>query len=81
MSTSRTGSGTGAVHTAPGHGVDDYKVGLQYNLKVENPVGGNGVYLPTSPIFAGEHIYKANPKIIAALTEATKLWAHVADQT
>ncbi|MDQ9817269.1 class I tRNA ligase family protein, partial [Acinetobacter bereziniae] len=56
-------SGTGAVHTAPGHGADDYKVGLQYNLKVENPVGGNGVYLPTAPIFAGEHIYKANPKI------------------
>ena len=72
------GSGTGAVHTAPGHGVDDYKVGLIYNLKVENPVGGNGVYLPTSPIFPGEHIYKANPKIIAALTEGGKLWAHVA---
>jgi isoleucyl-tRNA synthetase len=71
-------SGTGAVHTAPGHGVDDYKVGLLYNLKVDNPVGGNGVYLPTAPIFAGEHIYKANPKIIAALSEAEKLWAHVA---
>ena len=71
-------SGTGAVHTAPGHGVDDYKVGLLYNLKVDNPVGGNGVYLPTAPIFAGEHIYKANPKIIAALSEAGKLWAHVA---
>ncbi|MCO8044708.1 isoleucine--tRNA ligase [Acinetobacter bohemicus] len=70
-------SGTGAVHTAPGHGVDDYKVGLQYNLKVDNPVGGNGVYLPTSPIFAGEHIYKANPKIIAALAESQQLWAHV----
>ena len=70
-------SGTGAVHTAPGHGVDDYKVGLLYNLKVDNPVGGNGVYLPTAPIFAGEHIYKANPKIIAALTESNKLWAHV----
>ena len=71
-------SGTGAVHTAPGHGVDDYKVGLLYNLKVDNPVGGNGVYLPTAPIFAGEHVYKANPKIIAALSEAGKLWAHVA---
>lgn len=69
-------SGTGAVHTAPGHGVDDYKVGLQYNLKVENPVGGNGVYLPTSPIFAGEHIYKANPKIIEALDAVGRLWAH-----
>ena len=70
-------SGTGAVHTAPGHGVDDYKVGLQYNLKVENPVGGNGVYLPTSALFAGEHIYKANPQIIEALSTAGKLWAHV----
>lgn len=70
------GSGTGAVHTAPGHGVDDYKVGLLYNLKVENPVGGNGVYLPTSPIFAGEHIYKANPKIIEALGAVGRLWAH-----
>jgi len=69
-------NGTGAVHTAPGHGVDDYKVGLQYNLTVDNPVGGNGVYLPTAPIFAGEHIYKANPKIIAVLTESGKLWAH-----
>ena len=69
-------SGTGAVHTAPGHGVDDYKVGLLYNLKVENPVGGNGVYLPTAPIFAGEHIYKANPKIIEALGVVGRLWAH-----
>ena len=68
--------GTGAVHTAPGHGVDDYEVGLQYNLKVDNPVGGNGVYLPTAPIFAGEHIYKANPQIIATLAENNKLWAH-----
>ena len=64
------------MHTAPGHGVDDYKVGLIYNLKVDNPVGGNGVYLPTAPIFAGEHIYKANPKIIAALGETGRLWAH-----
>lgn len=69
-------SGTGAVHTAPGHGVDDYKVGLQYNLKVENPVGGNGVYLPNAPIFAGEHIYKANPQIIEALGAVGRLWAH-----
>ncbi|MDS7692581.1 isoleucine--tRNA ligase [Acinetobacter soli] len=69
-------SGTGAVHTAPGHGADDYKVGLQYNLKVDNPVGGNGVYLPSAPIFAGEHIYKANPQIIEALGSVGRLWAH-----
>ena len=63
-------------YTAPGHGADDYKVGLQYNLKVDNPVGGNGVYLPTAPIYAGEHIYKANPKIIEALGAVGRLWAH-----
>lgn len=69
-------SGTGAVHTAPGHGVDDYKVGLQYNLKVDNPVGGNGVYLPTSPVLPGTHIYKANPQIIEQLKQLGKLWRH-----
>jgi isoleucyl-tRNA synthetase len=69
-------SGTGAVHTAPGHGVDDYKVGLQYNLLVDNPVGGNGVYLPTAPIFAGQHIYKANPQIIDQLKQLGKMWKH-----
>lgn len=69
-------SGTGAVHTAPGHGVDDYKVGLQYNLAVDNPVGSNGVYLPTAPVFAGQHIYKANPQIIDNLKTMGKLMAH-----
>lgn len=39
-------------------------------------MGGNGVYLPTAPIFAGEHIYKANPKIIEALGAVGRLWAH-----
>lgn len=69
-------SGTGAVHTAPGHGVDDYKVGLQYNLAVDNPVGSNGVYLPTATLFAGEHIYKANPQIIDNLKTIGKLKSH-----
>ena len=54
-----TDSGTGLVHTAPGHGLDDYIVGLKYNLPVENPVSGTGVYLDSAAVFAGEHIYKA----------------------
>ena len=69
-------SGTGLVHTAPGHGLDDYIVGLKYNLPVENPVGGNGVYLESAAVFAGEHIYKANPKIIAALNDNGHLVSH-----
>ncbi|MFB2538227.1 MULTISPECIES: isoleucine--tRNA ligase [unclassified Acinetobacter] len=70
-------SGTGAVHTAPAHGADDYNVGLKYNLPVENPVAGNGVYLDTAGIFVGEHIYKANPQIIEKLKNEQRLMAHV----
>ena len=67
-----TDSGTGLVHTAPGHGLDDYIVGLKYNLPVENPVSGTGVYLDSAAVFAGEHIYKANPKIsLSLMTMAT----------
>ncbi len=67
--------GTGAVHTAPGHGVEDFAVGQQYGLvantpaHVLNPVGPNGVYLPETPLFEGQHIWKANEAIIAVLRE------------
>jgi isoleucyl-tRNA synthetase len=64
-----TESGTGAVHTAPGHGHDDYIVGQKYGLEVLNPVGDNGVYLPDTEIFGGQHINKANAAIIALLGE------------
>jgi len=60
-------AGTGAVHTAPGHGLDDYIVGQRYNLKVDNPVGGNGCFLPDTPLFAGEHVFTANEKVIDVL--------------
>ncbi|MEP5766302.1 MAG: isoleucine--tRNA ligase [Halieaceae bacterium] len=64
-----TEAGTGAVHTAPGHGHDDYVVGLKYGLEVLNPVGGNGVYLPDTEIFGGQHINKANDAIVELLRE------------
>ena len=69
-------SGTGLVHTAPAHGVDDYNVGRQFGLPTENPVGGNGVYLPEAKVFVGEHIYKAQPQIIATLQESGHLLKH-----
>jgi isoleucyl-tRNA synthetase len=62
-----TESGTGAVHTAPGHGQDDYVVGMRYNLPVENPVGGNGCFLEGTELFAGEHVFKANDHVIEVL--------------
>jgi len=67
--------GTGAVHTAPGHGVEDFQVGQKYGLventpaNVLNPVGANGVYLPGTPTFEGQHIWKANDTIIELLRE------------
>jgi isoleucyl-tRNA synthetase len=64
-----TEAGTGAVHTAPGHGQDDYIVGQKYALEVYNPVGGNGVYLPDTELFAGQHVLKANDAIVELLRE------------
>ncbi len=61
--------GTGAVHTAPGHGADDFVVGKRYGLQVLNPVGPNGVYLPDTEIFGGQYIWKANPAIIELLRD------------
>ena len=69
-------AGTGAVHTAPGHGQDDYVVGQQYNLPVENPVGGNGCFLPETEIFAGEYVFKANAHVIEVLIEKQMLLHH-----
>lgn len=62
-----TDTGTGAVHTAPGHGQDDYVVGARYGLPVDNPVAGNGCFLPGTPLLAGEHVFKANDKVVEIL--------------
>lgn len=71
-----TDSGTGAVHTAPGHGQEDFVVGLKYGLEVANPVGANGVYLPDTPMFAGQHVFKANESVVEALKAAGALLVH-----
>ena len=73
-----TDSGTGCVHTAPGHGQEDFVVGKQYNLEVANPVGANGVYLPDTPLFAGQHVFKANDSVVEALKDAGALLVHKA---
>lgn len=71
-----TESGTGAVHTAPGHGHEDFAVGQAYGLPVENPVGPNGVFLPDTELFAGEHVFKANEHIIEVLRQRGMLLHH-----
>ncbi len=71
--------GTGAVHTAPGHGEDDYKVGLKYNLDVIMPVDESGKFtdevvlknlIPNAENFVGEHVFKANNKILELLGDS-----------
>ncbi|OAI15764.1 isoleucine--tRNA ligase [Methylomonas koyamae] len=71
-----TDAGTGAVHTAPGHGQEDYVVGMKYDLPVDNPVGGNGVFLPGTELFAGLHVFSANDKVLEVLRERGKLLHH-----
>jgi isoleucyl-tRNA synthetase len=66
-------AGTGAVHTAPAHGQEDYEIGLRYKLPLDNPVGSNGCYISTTPLFAGEHVLKVNDKILQVLEEKGNL--------
>ncbi len=72
-------AGTGAVHTAPGHGEDDYKVGLKYGLDVVMPVGANGAYdntivreglLPDAEEFLNVNVFKANERILELLGDS-----------
>lgn len=71
-------NGTGCVHTAPGHGEDDYRVGLKYGLDVLMPVDEGGLYdssitrdglLPNPELFVGMHILKANDAIVEILAD------------
>ncbi len=71
-----TESGTGCVHTAPGHGQEDFVVGQKYGLEVANPVGSNGVYLPDTELFAGQHVFKANNAVVETLKEHGALLHH-----
>jgi isoleucyl-tRNA synthetase len=67
-------AGTGAVHTAPGHGADDFHTGQRYGLDIYAPVGPGGRFLDTVEMFAGERVFDANPKIEEALKERGRLW-------
>ncbi len=71
-----TEAGTGAVHTAPAHGGDDFQVGKRYDLPVNNPVGPTGSFLESTEIFAGEFVFKANAHIVEVLEQHQALLKH-----
>lgn len=64
-----TEAGTGCVHTAPDHGVDDFVVGQKYGIGTLNYVDDNGFYRDTVPLFAGVHVYKADEEVLAVLKQ------------
>jgi isoleucyl-tRNA synthetase len=67
-------AGTGAVHTAPGHGGDDFNTGVRYGLEIYTPVGPGGHFLETVELFGGQRVFDANPNVEAALKERGRLW-------
>ena len=67
-------AGTGAVHTAPGHGSDDFETGVRYGLDIYAPVGPGGHFLDTVELFGGQKVFDANPRIEEALKERARLW-------
>jgi len=64
-----TEAGTGAVHTAPGHGQEDYVVGQRYGLEIDNPVGPDGRFLPDTPHVAGMRVFDANETVLTLLKQ------------
>ena len=73
-----TEAGTGLVHTAPAHGVDDYNIGKKYGLPVNNPVGNDGRFISTTPPLAvgelaGKSVWEANPLVLQELESRGRL--------
>jgi isoleucyl-tRNA synthetase len=68
-------TGTGCVHTAPGHGQEDYETGLRYGLEVYSPLDDQGRFLPEVEDFAGLNVFQADPEVIDKLERAGHLVA------
>ncbi len=66
--------GTGAVHTAPGHGADDFATGVRYELDIYAPIGPDGRFLPDVGVVGGMKVFEANPVVERALAERGRLW-------
>jgi len=66
-------AGTGLVHTAPGHGADDFATGRRYGLDIYTPVNHRGEFTQDVPQWAGLHVFKANPLIVELLRETGAL--------
>ncbi|KOE70311.1 isoleucine--tRNA ligase [Aggregatibacter actinomycetemcomitans serotype f str. D18P1] len=68
-----TDGGTGLVHTAPDHGLDDFIVGKQYDLPMAGLVANDGKFISSTEFFAGKGVFEANPLVIEKLQETGNL--------
>src|ERR1700732_783146 len=68
--------GSGIVHTAPGHGVDDFNTGQKYGLEIAAPINDRGVYFEGLPVYKGKDIFTANPIIVKLLGDRGALLGH-----
>lgn len=68
-----TDGGTGLVHTAPDHGLDDYIVGQKYQLEMAGLVANDGKFISTTPFFAGKGVFEANDLVVEKLKETGAL--------
>ena len=66
-------AGTGCVHTAPGHGREDYETGLDYGLAIYAPLDDDGRFTPDVPFFGGMQVFEANPRVTEKIAEAGAL--------
>lgn len=71
-----TDAGTGLVHTAPAHGMEDFVLCQEFNITVPEPVQGDGTYAPDVPLFSGQHIFKIAPVILEELQKVKALLKH-----
>lgn len=71
-----TDAGTGVVHTAPDHGLEDFAVCQKYGVETINPMDDRGVFREHMPLFAGQHVYKVDDPVIALLREQGRLLSH-----
>jgi isoleucyl-tRNA synthetase len=67
-------AGTGAVHTAPGHGADDFNTGMRYGLEIYAPIGPSGHFLENVELVGGLRVFDANAVVENALKERGRLW-------
>ncbi len=67
-------AGTGTVHTAPGHGADDFQTGMKYGLEIYAPIGPAGHFFDNVELFGGQRVFDANPNVVEALKARGRLW-------